>query len=93
MPGSRTLKGYFHNILKKRCFIREIPDWLWEQELFYSENRDREVSSYSKLAALLEEFQEDYDFLAIPPATLKTMSYPQLLSLLCTRDALSLIHI
>ena len=88
MPGSSTLKGYFHNILKKRCFIREIPDWLWEQELFYSENRDREASSYSKLAALLEEFQEDYDFLAIPPATLKTMSYPQLLSLLCTRDAL-----
>jgi len=87
-PGSETLSQYYENILRNRCFVREIPEWLWEQDIFYNENRDRHLKSYCKLAGLLGDIDMDVSHFRIPPRVANYMSRNQKLALMCTEEAL-----
>ncbi len=87
-PGSRTTRQFFENTLRLRCFVRDIPDWLWEQEIFYDEDRDAPLASYARLAGLLGDMDLDVSRFRIPPSVAAYMSRNQKLALICTEAAL-----
>ena len=87
-PGSVTVQEFFCNVLRKRCFVREVPDWLWEQELYYSEDTTDPLTSYSRLGALLQDLDIDLTRFRIPPAVAAQMSGNQKLALICAEEAL-----
>lgn len=74
-PGSSTLEELFRNILRKRCFIRDLPAALWEQNLFYSEDPATPSTSYSRLGALVADLPLDMTPFRIPPiGSIKAMA-------------------
>jgi 3-oxoacyl-(acyl-carrier-protein) synthase/malonyl CoA-acyl carrier protein transacylase len=87
-PGSRTTRQFFENTLRLRCFVREIPDWLWEQEIFYDADRDAPLASYTRLAGLLGDMDLDVSRFRIPPSVAAYMSRNQKLAMICTEAAL-----
>jgi len=87
-PGSRTIRQFYDNALRSRCFVRDIPEWLWEKELFFDENHDKPLASYSQLAGLLDDLNLDVSRFRIPPHVAAYMSRNQKLALLCTEEAL-----
>ncbi len=88
-PGSFTVAEFFRNTLRKRCFVRELPEWLWERDLFFSEDHSSPFKTYSHIGGLLGDFDPDLSGFAIPPAVVDQMSRNQKLALLCARDALA----
>lgn len=86
-PGSNTVTEFFRNVLRKRCFVRELPNWLWEQELFFAQDRASPLKSYSHLGALLGDIEIDLTPFRIPPTVAKQMSLNQKLALICAREA------
>lgn len=88
VPGSTTVSELFRNFLNKRCFIRDLPEGLWEREVFFSEDRDAAVRTYSALGALLGDVDLDMSGLRIPPTVARRMGRSQKLALLCARQAL-----
>ncbi|MBN1271580.1 MAG: amino acid adenylation domain-containing protein [Candidatus Aminicenantes bacterium] len=87
-PGSQTVQEFFHNTLRKRCFVRELPDWVWEQDVFFSSDRSASMRSYSRIGAMLGEFDVDLSSFRIPPAVAEGMSLDQKLALVCARETL-----
>jgi acyl transferase domain-containing protein len=87
-PGSGTTRQFFENTLRLRCFVRDIPDWLWEQEIFYDEDPDAPLASYSRLAGLLGDMELDVSRFRIPPSVAAYMSRNQKLALICTEAAI-----
>ena len=88
VPGAVSVKQYFYNLLHQRCFIRETPAWLWEREVYLSENASAPNSTYAALAALCEDPHMDLTELKIPPSVARSMSRSQKLALYCARAAL-----
>src|SRR5664280_2830744 len=87
-PGSTTIRQFFENTLRKRCFVRELPDWLWDQSVFYSKDSTEPLKSYSHIGALLGDMDIDLRPFRIPPAVATHMSLNQKLALQCAREAL-----
>jgi amino acid adenylation domain-containing protein len=87
-PGSTTVRQFFENVLHKRCFIRDLPNWLWDQSLFYSDDPTEPLKSYSRIGALIGDVDIDLIPFRIPPAVAAHMSLNQKLALICARDAL-----
>ena len=88
-PGSTTVREFFRNALRKRCFVRELPDWQWERDIYFAEDRRAPLKIYSLLGALLGDLDMDLAPFRIPPATAVQMSRNQKLALLCSREALA----
>lgn len=88
-PGSTTVAEFFRNVLRKRCFVREVPDWLWDLDAFYSQDPQVPLKTYTKLASLVGDVDLDLGAFSIPPAVADHMSRNQKLALLCARDALA----
>ena len=86
-PGSNTVREFFCNVLRKRCFVRNLPEWLWEREVFFDEDRTATLKSYSYLGALLGDIEIDLSPFRIPPTVAKQISLNQKLALICARKA------
>ena len=88
-PGSKTVQEYFRNILRKRCFIRELPDWHWEREIFFDPDAGKPLKSYSHIGALMGDMNFDLTPFRIPPTVAEQMSWDQKLALVCAQEALA----
>ena len=88
LPGAHSVDQYFRNLLQQRCFIRDIPPWLWDQDLFFNTDKDAPNSSYAAIAALIEDPDMDLSDFRIPPSVAQMMSRSQKLSLICAQTAL-----
>ncbi|MCG8462577.1 MAG: polyketide synthase, partial [Holophagales bacterium] len=89
LPGADSARELIRNTLVKRCFVRDLPSGLWERDVFYSEDRNAALRTYSALAALTREVDPDVSAFRIPPAVARRTSRSQKLALLCARDALA----
>lgn len=88
LPGAHSVDQFFRNNLHQRCFIRDVPAWLWDQDIFYSADRSTPNSAYATIAALIEDPDLDLSWFRIPPAVSRMMSRSQKLALICARTAL-----
>jgi len=88
-PGSTTTAGFFRNILRKRCFIADLPEWAMPRDLYLSADPDEPLKSYSGIGALLGKRPPDVTEFRIPPVAAKQMDRTQKLALICARDALA----
>ncbi len=86
-PGSTTTAGYFRNLLRKRCFVGDLPDRAFARDIFLSADPDEPFRSHSGIAALLDEWPLDLSDFRIPPVAAKQMDRAQKLALVCARDA------
>ena len=84
-PGSVTVQDFFRNVLQKRCFVRDVPAWLWEQDLYYSEDSSEPLTSYSRLGGLLQDLEIDLTRFRIPPTVAAQLSGNQKLALICAK--------
>jgi len=85
-PGSSTVTEFFRNVLRKRCFVRELPDWLWEKEIYFAEDPAEALRTYSHLGALLGNIEIDLSPFHIPPIVAKQISLNQKLALVCAHE-------
>jgi len=88
LPGAHSFDQFFRNNLHQRCFIRDVPPWLWEQDVFYSPDKSLANSTYATVAALIEDPDLDLSSFRIPPAVSAMVSRSQKLALICARTAL-----
>jgi len=88
-PGSTTTAGFFRNILRKRCFIADLPEWAMPRDLYLSADPDEPFKSYAGIGALLGKRPPDVTEFRIPPVAAKQMDRVQKLALVCARDALA----
>lgn len=88
LPGSQGPAEFFRNVLRKRCFVRDVPPTRWEREVFLSEDRGAPLCSYSGIAGLVGEVAFDSRQFRIPPNVAARMDRSQKLALLAARDAL-----
>jgi aspartate racemase len=89
-PGSATVAEYFRNVLRQRCFVRELPEWTWEAGIFHAPERSVPLSTTSRLGAVVGDDLPELDLadFRIPPAVARQMSRNQKLALVCARRAL-----
>lgn len=90
LPGSATIREFFVNVLRGRCFIHPIPAEMWEQELFYSDERRAPFTTYCRIGGVLDRRPDDLDMTGfrIPPTVARQMSGNQKAALICARDAI-----
>lgn len=88
VPGAHTPDRFYENLLRQRCFVRDIPPWLWDRDLYLSADPDAPNASYAAIAALVEDPAYDLESLRIPPSVAKRMSRSQKMGLYCAREAL-----
>ncbi len=88
-PGSDTLAEYFRNILRKRCFITDIPNWAVERDIYLSSDPDEPLTSDSGIGAFLDKRPPNVTEFKIPPVAAAQMDRTQKLALVCARDALA----
>jgi amino acid adenylation domain-containing protein len=88
LPGSTTVAEFWRNVLRNRCFVRDLPEWVWEQDAFYAADPVQPLASYSRLGALLGDVDLDVTSFRIPPTVAAQMSRNQKLALICAREAL-----
>ena len=63
------------NSLQKRCFIRDVPDWLWPTDLYLSDDPESLNQSYSGVGALMNDRDPDLDEFQIPPRVAEEMDW------------------
>jgi 3-oxoacyl-(acyl-carrier-protein) synthase/malonyl CoA-acyl carrier protein transacylase/NAD(P)H-dependent flavin oxidoreductase YrpB (nitropropane dioxygenase family)/phosphopantetheinyl transferase len=88
MPGAPNAPEFFRNILRRRCFVREIPGDLWETGVFLDPSRDQPLTTYSSLAGLVGKVAFDSGAFRIPPNVAEQMDRSQKLALLACQEAL-----
>ena len=87
-PGARHPESFHHNLMRGRCLIREIPEWLWEKEIYFHDPKEHPVGSAAAIAGLVKDPALEYGTLRIPPAVAAYMSRSQKLALYCATEAL-----
>lgn len=87
-PGSINLENYWHNILDKKDWIREVPRSHWLINDFYNPDPRAPEKVYACKAGVLPEIPFDYREFGIPPNVLKDTDSTQLLGLAMTKALL-----
>ncbi len=88
VPDANTPKEFFENLLNKKVSIKEIPKSYWDPDIFFSEDRDKPYRTYSKIGALVADWDFPNIEFKIPPRVAALMDSAQKWALICARDAL-----
>lgn len=88
LPGSLGAPEFFRNLMRGRCFVRDVPGNRWERPIFLSPDRDLPLHSYSGIAGLVGEVPFDSGAFRIPPNVARSMDRSQVFALLAAREAL-----
>ncbi len=87
-PGSPDPASFFRNVLERRCFIKALPESMLDPAIFFSEDRLKPYSTYSRIGAVIEEVPFDPVMFRIPPRVAAHLDTGQKLALICARQAL-----
>ncbi len=86
MPGSRTYRDFWRDILRKKDYITDVPEEYWRLEDYY----DADPKVPDKTYATRGSFLDPIDFppleFGIPPKTLENIDSAQLLSLVVAHE-------
>ncbi|XP_070559952.1 putative uncharacterized protein encoded by LINC00614 [Ptychodera flava] len=88
-PGAPDLDAYWRILVNGENHVKEIPPERWNNEAFYSNDRNEPGKSYVKHAAFIERFKEwDNKFFGINDEEAKRMDPQQHLLLECVYKAM-----
>ncbi len=88
IPGADSIEEHFRNLLLKRCFIRDVPDERLKRSDFLTTDPNDRSRSYSGLAGMVENQDEDLSMFRIPPRVSSEMASFQVTALHCANRAL-----
>lgn len=89
LPGARDAAGFYRSVLRRRCFVRDLPDSVWERDVFLDPDASAPLRSYSGIAGLVGEIPFDPAEFRIPPSAAVRMDRAQKMALVCAREALA----
>lgn len=89
LPGSKTPREYWHNILNKVDAITEIPAHRWDWRLYFDENRSAPDKIYSRWGGFLDDMVFDPTRYGMPPKSIESVDPMQLMALDIARQTLS----
>jgi acyl transferase domain-containing protein len=70
LPGADTLAGYLRNVLRQRCFVRDLPAGSWEEEIFHAAERSVPLTRPTRLGVVIGADPPELDLAnATLPAT------------------------
>ncbi|HNV68619.1 MAG TPA: SDR family NAD(P)-dependent oxidoreductase, partial [Candidatus Ozemobacteraceae bacterium] len=87
-PGCPDPRRLFENLLARRHFIRPMPEERLDSGLFYREDRNQPLATYSRIGAWLDAVEFDAMQFRVPPRAAAVMDLGQKLALICARQAL-----
>ena len=88
VPDATTPVQFFQNMLNKKVSIKEMPKSYWDADIFFAEDRELPYRTYSKIGAIVEDWEFPNIEFKIPPRVAALMDKAQKWALLCARDAL-----
>lgn len=88
LPGARSTRDYWHNILDTVDAIREIPPDRWDWRLYFDGTRGVRDKIYSKYGGFIDEVAFDPVRFGMPPNSVSSIDPMQLLTLVAVERAL-----
>lgn len=89
LPGARDPDELLRVLLRGRCFVRDVPEDLWEREVFLAAEPGERLRSDSGIVGHHGPLEFDPGSFRIPPSAAAQMDRAQKMALLCARDALA----
>ncbi|WP_287127710.1 type I polyketide synthase, partial [Candidatus Cyanaurora vandensis] len=87
-PRAHTAETFWDNILRKVNVITEIPPERWDWRLYFDPERSAKDKIYSRWGGFLEEIPFDPMRFGIPPKSMRSIDFVQMLTLEATGQAL-----
>lgn len=88
MPGSRSVRKFWRDILGKKDYIKEVPQEYWSKEDYYDPNPKTPDKTYTYKGGFLDSIDFPAMEYGIPPKLLSDIDSSQLLSLMVTDQAI-----
>ncbi|MCO6437632.1 MAG: acyltransferase domain-containing protein [Phycisphaerae bacterium] len=88
LPGAGDVKRYWENILDGVNAIREIPEDLWDADLYFDRDRRARDKVYSRWGGFIDPVAFDPTRYGMPPSAVPSVEPVQLLVLESVRQAL-----
>ncbi|MDZ7664000.1 MAG: beta-ketoacyl synthase N-terminal-like domain-containing protein [Desulfotignum sp.] len=77
LPGADTPDALWENILGKKYAIRPMPEDRFDNDLYYSPDRNAEDRTYTTLAGFVNDFKFDYERFGYAPDKARRLSRSQ----------------
>jgi malonyl CoA-acyl carrier protein transacylase len=87
-PDASHVEKFWTNICDGHVAIGEVPAERWDDELYYSSDRQAPDRTYSKIGAFVKDVRFDRKMFRIPPRTAEYIDFVQKLALTAVADAL-----
>ena len=88
LPGAKSTRQYWENILDKVDAIQEIPPARWDWRLYFDDDRTSRDKIYSKYGGFIDDFAFDPVRFGMPPNSISSIDPMQLLALAAVEKAL-----
>ncbi len=88
-PGANDVGTFWQRLLEGHDATRTIPAERWDVERYFSEDRDRKDTCYTRLGCFLDQLPVVQERWRIPPAAVQALDPSQLLLLQVAEEALS----
>ncbi len=80
-PGADSIAQFWDNILRKKCFVKEVPPEVWDANVYYDPEMKSSDKSASRMGAFVEGFEKDPIKFRVAPIAAPSIDIVQFMAL------------